>query len=119
MKIIRYDKEKVENRPDGRTVYHFMNHLFASNRESKFFKVTIPKGTIEKEHLHAESEEIFLFLTPGQIIIENNPYDLKEGDIVILEKNEKHKIIAKTDMELIGIKNPDLNDKKVIENENN
>lgn len=118
MKIVRYNEVKPEERPDGRKVYSFIKYALSSG-ESKFFRVKIPKGTIEKEHLHKESNEIFIFLKSGQMIINKKLYDFKEGDIIILEKNEKHKIIAQEDMELFGIKIPDLNDKVVSENENN
>ena len=61
----------------------------------------------------------FIFLKPGQIIVNKELYELEEGDIVIIEKNEKHKIMAKTDMDIIGIKNPNINDKQIVDNETN
>lgn len=119
MKIVRYNEIKPEEKPDGRKIYSLIRHPFSGNAESKLFRVEIPKGVREKEHLHTNSEEIFIFLKPGQIIINKKVYDFKEGDVIILEKNDKHQIIAKKDMEIIGIKNPDVNDKIVTENETN
>jgi len=119
MKIIRYCDIKPEKRLDGRSIYTFIEHTFSSNTKSKFFRVKIPKGTIEEEHLHTGSDEIFIFLKPGKIIVNSETYNFEEGDIIILEKNERHKILAETEMELMGIKSPNINDKIIIKNENN
>lgn len=119
MKIIRYCDVKPERRLDGRSIYNLTDYTFSSNISSKFFRVKIPKGTIEKEHLHTDSDEIFIFLKPGQIVVNNETCNFEEGDIIILEKNERHKIIAEIEMELMGIKSPNINDKIVTENENN
>ena len=119
MKIVKYNNIEPEKRSDGRIIHTLINHTFVGGRDSKFFRVKIPAGTIEKEHMHTDSEEIFIFLRPGQIIVNSQAYDLDEGDLIFLEKSEKHKIIATTDMELLGIKNPNLDDKIITENENN
>lgn len=113
MKIIKAKDCIPERRPDGRDVFTLANCDF-ENKIVKMFRVIIPQGTLEKEHMHTESTETFIFLKPGEIIIEDKTYLLGELDIVILDKNERHKIVAKKDMDLIGIK-ADINDKIVME----
>jgi len=116
MKIIRIKDLMSEKRPDGRDIYNLLS--YSSSHNSKIFRVLIPKGTIEKEHMHTNSKEIFLFLKPGEVIIDDKTYSLEKEDILILEPNERHKIIANSEMDLIGIKE-DINDKVITEDENN
>ncbi|MEA2037285.1 MAG: cupin domain-containing protein [Nanoarchaeota archaeon] len=113
MRVVRYDDIEPDKRSDGREIYSLINYKLIEG-EGKFFRVKIPKGCIEKEHYHKGSEEIFIFLTPGSIIINQEEYDFKEGDIVVLEKNDRHKIVAKEEMEIIGLKVPDIDDKVVV-----
>ncbi len=115
MKLIRYNEIEAEKRPDGREIYPLISsYNLAAVGKAKFFRVKIPKGVVEKEHYHTDSDEIFIFLKPGHIIINQKPYDLREGDIVILEKNDKHNIVAEDDMDIIVLKVPDIDDKVVI-----
>lgn len=116
MEIIKTVDSIPERRLDGREVYSLANYS-AEGGNTKIFRVTIPKGAIEKEHMHKDTREIFIFLKPGEIILEGKIYSLKELDILMIEKGEKHKIIANNDMDLIGIK-ADINDKVITEDEN-
>jgi len=119
MKIIRLDSITPEIREDGRLIYSILNYKNLGNLESKFFRVKIPAGIIEDEHFHKDSNEIFIFLKPGKIRINKNLYSFNEGDVVILEKGEKHNVIAEQEMDLFGIKDPNLNDKVIVKDENN
>ena len=53
-------------------------------------------------------------LKDGKIIVNNKDYKFNNGDLVVLEKNDKHKIVADNEMELIGLKIPDINDKVIV-----
>jgi len=112
MKIVRYKEIKSEKREDNREIFDLIR--FEINGMAKFFRVRIPAGVKEKEHYHKNSDEIFLFLKDGKIIVNNKDYKFNNGDLVVLEKNDKHKIVADNEMELIGLKIPDINDKVIV-----
>lgn len=113
MKIIKFNELEPVHREDGRDIYSLTEHEISGN--AKFFRVKIPAGTLEKEHYHKNSDEIFIFLGNCKVTINSEEHNIKSGDLVILEKNDKHMLEAIEDTELIGIKVPDINDKVIVE----
>ena len=116
MEIFRKSEIQEDGRPDGRTIQKFLSESYDISFNSMLMLTSeIPKGVHEPTHYHAESIEIFYYLTPGNITIEGKDYNLSEGDMVVLEKNDKHSIQAETDMKLLVIKYPDVQDKIIVE----
>ncbi len=113
MKIIKNSGLIPEMKEDGRKISSLLSYSFPNNRKVKLFLVTIPSGTHEKEHMHTDSEEIFFFLSSGKIIVNGETYNLEPKDIIIIEKKDKHKIIADQPIEMLGIKE-EINDKVLI-----
>ena len=113
MKIIKFNELEPIHRDDGRDIYSLTEHEISGN--AKFFRVKIPAGTLEKEHYHENSDEIFIFLGNCKVTINSEEHNIQSGDLVILEKNDKHMLEAVEDTELIGIKVPDINDKVIVE----
>lgn len=116
MKIIRKSEIQQDDRPDGRTIQKFLSKSYDIPINSILMLTSeIPKGVHEPTHYHSDSTEIFYFLTPGNITIESKDYKLSEGDMVVLERNDKHSIKAETYMKLLVIKYPDVQDKVIVE----
>ena len=61
------------------------------------------------------SIEIFYCLTNAEIIVNDKKIYLQKGDSILLEPKDKHRIVAKNEMELLVIRIPDINDKTIIE----
>jgi quercetin dioxygenase-like cupin family protein len=67
-------------------------------------------------HAHEYLEEVFIILTDIRLFINNTPYDLKEGDVVLVEPGESHSFETTSDEvgKIIAMKFPNVKDDKVV-----
>ena len=57
---------------------------------ANFIQVKIPKGIITTPHVHEEFEEAFVIQSRIKIGIDDELFDVREGDIIFVEPGEKH-----------------------------
>lgn len=116
MRILRHIEVDKESRTDGRTIQRFVSENLTPSPESWLILTSqIPAGCIEQAHYHSDSMEVFYYLTPGSIEVGGTSYKLNTGDLVILEKEDVHRINAAEDMKLLVIKIPDVPDKVLVD----
>ncbi|MFW9962896.1 MAG: cupin domain-containing protein [Candidatus Sifarchaeia archaeon] len=67
-------------------------------------------------HAHEFLEEVFIALTEISIYINDECYDLNEGDVVFVEPGEAHSFETKANSggQIIALKFPNLKDDKVV-----
>ncbi len=77
--------------------------------------VDIEAGGQTKPHAHNHLEEIFIPLDQGIIGIDGKGIELKGGDVVVVERGERHWFEANHEIPLrvIAIKTPNLKNDKV------
>jgi len=83
--------------------------------DSGFILVTIPAGTGTVPHIHSELEEVFVALSPLEMVVSDTTFQLDVGDVVLAEPGESHSFSAysSSDGQVLAIKFPNLkNDKK-------
>ena len=116
MKIIRKKDLESQKRPDGRLVtYYPPFDIPEKTKQIGFITATTPKNCNEDKTKHPISTEIFYHLTPGQVEINGNIYDLDAGDIVIIEPGDVHKQLApENDIDIIVLRIPLSTDKVVV-----
>jgi quercetin dioxygenase-like cupin family protein len=83
--------------------------------DSGFILVTIPTGTRTAPHSHSVLEEVFVALSSLEIIVNDNSFQLNEGDIVIAEPGESHSFSASSTSKgkILAIKFPNLKHDKI------
>lgn len=77
--------------------------------------VRIPAGYRTEPHAHMRLEELFVILNSTRMGINNDIYDLEEGDVILVEPGEPHwfETPDENDVVTIAIKFPNLKDDKV------
>ena len=72
-----------------------------------------------KYHMHNYRDEVWTVVSGvGKVIIDGKERDIKAGDVIEINKNSKHTIIAQTDLKVIEVqlgKNINVNDKEVFD----
>jgi mannose-6-phosphate isomerase-like protein (cupin superfamily) len=81
-----------------------------SSKEFEICYTSIEEGYIQS-HYHTKCREIVL-ITSGIAII--NGREIREGDIVVIEKGEVNDIYAKTKITVVGVKVPAGGQDKVL-----
>jgi quercetin dioxygenase-like cupin family protein len=120
MKIIRKSDIDKKDRADGRKVCYYPPFDIPSGTDKiGLITVDTPKDCLEEEHQHPVSTEIFYHLTPGKVEINGAVYDLKAGDIVVLEPGDTHKQIADEDIKIVALRIPLSSDKEYARGKKN
>lgn len=67
-------------------------------------------------HYHEDLEEVFIVLSEILIYINDIPYELDEGDVILVEPGEAHSFETMADQNgrIIALKFPNLKDDKVV-----
>lgn len=67
-------------------------------------------------HAHNHLEEVFIAITGIRMYINDTCYDLKEGDVVIVEPGEAHSFETENDKSgrILALKFPNIKDDKVV-----
>ena len=113
MKIIRFADIETEKSKDGRLIYRTCNNpITEQGKNLVIIYVDIPAGVVEQKHYHQTVNEFIYFLTAGTSKVNSKEYHLNPNDIMVLEPNDKHQIIAKEeDVRILVIKKA-IKDKK-------
>lgn len=83
-----------------------------------FYTLTIPKGKISEEHFHEHFVEMFYFLSPARIKINNAETNIPEKTIVVLHPGDRHEIYADNhDVDFLVFKFPFVQGDKVLTGE--
>jgi quercetin dioxygenase-like cupin family protein len=77
--------------------------------------VRIPAAYKTTPHTHMSLEELFVIMNSTRMGVNNDVYDLEEGDVVLIEPGEQHwfKAPDENDVVIIAIKLPNLKNDKV------
>ena len=83
--------------------------------DAGFINVKIPRGIKTTPHVHENVEEVFIILNPTKIGIENELFEVQDGDIIIVEPGEMHWFdnSESEDTQVIAIKFPNLGSDKI------
>jgi quercetin dioxygenase-like cupin family protein len=78
--------------------------------------VYLEKNGKSSPHAHELLDEIFIALTDIRIFVDGARYDLKEGDVVVVEPGEAHSFETKTDKigRILALKFPNIKDDKIV-----
>ncbi|OGG54263.1 hypothetical protein A2851_01195 [Candidatus Kaiserbacteria bacterium RIFCSPHIGHO2_01_FULL_53_29] len=83
-----------------------------------FYDIAIPPHSVSKEHYHNEFIELFYFLTPMRIKINDEEHNLPTGTVVVLHPGDRHEEYAnETAVHYLAMKFPYVENDKVITNE--
>ena len=121
MKIIKRSNIKDEDR-GGYIIKRLLTKEFDNLPENVgFYETTIPKGSKCKEQWHKKSYEAVYFLTSGTAKIDGKEHRLNQGDLVVLDPNEKHEWLAdENEVKMFAMRFPNLlDDKYTTEEEKN
>ena len=58
--------------------------------DAGFINMKIPEGVKTPPHVHEKLEEVFVILNPTKIGIEDELFEVHQGDIIIVEPGEMH-----------------------------
>ena len=80
-----------------------------------FIYVNIPKGIKTTPHAHEKIQEVFVILNRTKIGIEDELFEVQDGDIIIVEPGELHWFdnTESGDTNVIAIKFPNLSSDKI------
>ena len=92
MKLVRASKLKPE--PRRGYLRKVLYEGAADGTKYVFLEATIPPGDASEPHYHKAGEEVFLFLTPGRVVVDGNSFDVEAGDVVVVEPGEVHSVVS-------------------------
>jgi len=78
--------------------------------------VDIARNGKSSPHSHEQLEEVFVAMTEIRIFINDTRYDLKEGDVVVVEPGEAHSFETEIDKtgRILALKFPNIKDDKIV-----
>jgi len=78
--------------------------------------VDIARNEKSSPHAHEHLEEVFIAMTEIRIFINNTRYDLREGDVVVVEPGEAHCFQTEIDKtgRILALKFPNIKDDKIV-----
>ena len=78
--------------------------------------VDLEKNGKSSPHSHEHLEEAFIAMTDIRMFIDDAPYDLKEGDVVVAEPGEAHSFETTPNKagRILALKFPNIKDDKVV-----
>ncbi len=91
MKIIKHYEEAV----GGQIIKNDENYILSDNRHLK--KLVLSKTVLKPRqrtngHSHVGIEEIYFFMSPAQIKINEKLHYVEEGDTVLIDDGEFHQV---------------------------
>lgn len=80
-----------------------------------FINVKIPKGVKTTPHAHEKLEEVFIILNRTKIGIDDELFEVQDGDITVIEPGEMHWFdnSESEDTQVIAIKFPNLSSDRI------
>lgn len=123
MKIVRKNEVEILDRPGYKTqmlldyVFESSAKGLAPSKNIGVYCTTVKKGGKTKEQYHKKSWELIYFLDPAEARLAGKIHKFDKGDLVMLEPNEAHEILAVYgDVEVFAIRFPhDVEDKYYTE----
>ena len=115
MKIIRMDEIAEEDRGEYSIKRLFTETLEHDVENVGFYRTLIPTGNKVAKHHHEGLDEVLLFLTDGIVETDEEVFNLKAGDLMVLKKGDNHEIRAEdSEVRLIAVKLPNYKEDKTI-----
>jgi len=72
--------------------------LFVKNKKCTVKILTVrPKGILSLQK-HKKRKEVWYFLTDGWVQLGNKKNKIKKGEVVIVKKNQPHRVFAKNNL---------------------
>ena len=90
------------------------------DNKSQTFKVELLKGNKMSYHSHKNRDEVWIVISgTGKVIVDGMEEIVTVGDVITMQRETKHTIIAETDLKLIEVQlgEVDVNDKKKFDME--
>ena len=79
--------------PDGSSIREFLNPRNSVVRNQSLAEATLSPGQGTTRHLHPQAEEIYFILSgQGQMHIENEEFEVGQGDAIPIPAGQKHTI---------------------------
>ena len=101
MKIIK-PEDKYWQDKEGYSKKIFLDELDLKHLGALFQEIKIKAGNIAENHYHKVQTEVFYFLTDnGYWIINEKRLEFKVGDILVIEPEDRHATINKTNQDYI------------------
>jgi len=100
MKIVRKNEVEILDRPGYKTrmlldyVFEGLGKGPAPTKNIGVYCTTVKKGGKTKEQYHKKSWELIYFLGPAEARLAGKIHKFNRGDLVMLEPNETHEILA-------------------------
>jgi quercetin dioxygenase-like cupin family protein len=73
--------------------YLIVEEFGAPNFELRYFE--LEKGSVSSLDRHPYEHEVFVIKGSGTLELEGTAYDLREGDAVLIEPNERHQLMQR------------------------
>ena len=70
--------------------YLIVEEFGAPGFELRYFE--LQKGAVTSDDRHDYEHEVFVLKGEGKLELEGDEYDLKEGDALLIEPNERHRL---------------------------
>ncbi len=68
-----------------------------------------------KLHYHKTSEEIYLILKgKGIMKLDDETFEIKQGDVILIKPYKKHKVIAKEELHILCFSHPSYSDEDTV-----
>lgn len=79
--------------PDGSSIREFLNPRNSALCNQSFAQATLSPGQSTTRHFHPRAEEIYFVLSGhGQMNLEDEQFEVVEGDAIAIPSGKKHKI---------------------------
>ncbi|MEM2918219.1 MAG: cupin domain-containing protein [Candidatus Altiarchaeota archaeon] len=102
---VEVKKPKIVKKPWGREIW------IANEQEYAGKILEIKRGFSTSLHYHKEKKETMYVLEgSAKIKFEKKDISLKEGQSIAINRSEMHKIIAITDLKILEVSTPQLDD---------
>jgi mannose-6-phosphate isomerase-like protein (cupin superfamily) len=102
MRVIREAELEEFVTRDGSRVREIAHPRSSSASAQSVARAVVPAGGETAEHLHAESEELYLFTAgSGRMRLGTEEAEVAEGEAVVIPPGTPHKLWATSDADLV------------------
>jgi len=121
VRIFRVDDSEKASRP-GYKARYVADLTFRDTLDScGVILIDIDNKGRSSPHAHGQLEEVFIAVTDVLMYIDNKRYELKSGDVAIVEPKEEHSFETQGDNQgrILALKFPNIKDDKIVPNNGN
>lgn len=102
MAVTRLDHREPFTTADGSEIRELAGIPSGNAVNQSLAQATVPPGGDTIEHYHRQSEEIYYFTRGrGRMRLDDEEFDVTEGDCVVIAPGTRHKLWAAGDTELV------------------